>query len=50
MNWWLKSAWLGALLFYGSVLIWILPAQFGRVVMAVCVFAVFARRAWIFTR
>jgi hypothetical protein len=50
MNWWLKSAWLASLLGIGGVFIWLLNDEFGRTIMAICTFAVFARRAWIFTQ
>jgi hypothetical protein len=49
MNWWLKSVWLAALLGIGCALIYTVPDVVGRIVMAVTVFAVFARRAWKFT-
>jgi hypothetical protein len=50
VSWWIKSAWLAAVLFIGCVMVYVFPDYFGRVVMAVCVFAIFTRRAWIFTR
>jgi hypothetical protein len=50
MNWWLKSAWLAGLLAIGSGLILLLQDNLARIVMAGCTFAVFTRRAWIFTQ